>query len=275
MRSLALVYGGLLVLEPLCALAQRLWPSGEAPRVFARERRLDWLYWLVTPLLTGVLTRAATIGALAVAVVAIDHDLDPQTFWSWFHARSPIGRQPLWLQAVEVLVLSDFLGYWSHRLRHTRMLWPLHAVHHAPERLDWLAAARMHPFDDLIDNVLVGLPVLLLGFDPLLFLALDPLLLLHTLYLHMAVRWRLGPLGHLLVSPVMHRWHHARDPVTQNANFGGVLSIWDRLFATWRVPARAPDAFGVDEALPERLPETLRAQLWQPILRLARFRQPK
>src|SRR5262245_26527076 len=33
-------------------------------------------------------------------------------------------------------VLVDYLYYWNHRWLHCRLLWPAHAVHHTPERMD-------------------------------------------------------------------------------------------------------------------------------------------
>ena len=46
---------------------------------------------------------------------------------------------PLSLQAVLILALVDFVGYWMHRWLHGRRLWRFHAVHHSSVDLDWLA----------------------------------------------------------------------------------------------------------------------------------------
>ena len=64
--------------------------------------------------------------------------------------RSAVAGQPFWLQLLEVVVLSDFLVYWGHRLQHrVGFLWRFHAVHHSAEHLDWLAAHREHPLDSV------------------------------------------------------------------------------------------------------------------------------
>lgn len=268
MISWALVYVGLAIFAPLCALAQRLWPASDPlPRPFDRSRRLDWAYWLVTPLATGLLTRVTTLGFGATIALALGmHLRDAHDLFEVFHARSPIAAWPFAMQCVVALVLADFVSYWSHRLRHHARFFPLHAVHHAPAQLDWLAAARMHPLDDLVDNVAVTLPILLLGFDSRIFLALGPLLIVHTLYLHSSVRLSLGRLRYVIASPDFHRWHHAVDVAAQNANFGGVLSIWDVLFGTFRMPPERATSFGLDG---EPLPESLLDQLIEPLRRLA------
>jgi sterol desaturase/sphingolipid hydroxylase (fatty acid hydroxylase superfamily) len=266
MISWVVVYVGFAALGPLCALMQVLAPASDPlPRVFARSRRVDWAYWIVTPLFTGLLTRVTTLGIAAVIAFALGlvfHDAND--LMDAFHARSPIAHWPFAVQALVAFLITDFVSYWSHRLRHHRLFFPLHAVHHAPSTLDWLAAARMHPLDDLADNVLVGLPILLLGFDPSIFVMMGPLLIIHTLYLHASVRLDLGPLRYVLASPDFHRAHHSVDVAARDTNFGGVLSIWDVMFGTFRMRERAT-VFGLDGA---PLPETLFGQLIEPIRRL-------
>jgi sterol desaturase/sphingolipid hydroxylase (fatty acid hydroxylase superfamily) len=61
-----------------------------------------------------------------------------------------IQSQPFFVQIIEVLLLSDFLIYWGHRLQHrVDFLWRFHKVHHSAEHLDWLAAHREHPLDSI------------------------------------------------------------------------------------------------------------------------------
>lgn len=272
MLSLAIVYLGLAAIAPLCALAQRLAPAGRPPRALARGRALDWIYWVVTPIGTGILTRAATLAIAAAIALALGVPrAELGELLEVFHARSalPFGALPLAAQLAIAIVIADFVSYWSHRLRHHAAFFPLHAVHHSARELDWLAAARMHPLDDLFDNVVVTLPILLLGFDPVVFVAIGPILLLHTLYLHAAFRLPLGPLRFVIATPDFHRWHHATLREAQGANFGGVLAIWDVLFGTFRMPRdRAPEAFGLEAR--DAIPETLAGHLLEPILRIAR-----
>ena len=83
-----------------------------------------------------------------------------------FQFRATITRQPFWLQAIEVLVLSDVLIYWGHRIQHKfDFLWRFHEVHHTTESLDWLAAHREHPIDSIYTVGIINLPALILGFD--------------------------------------------------------------------------------------------------------------
>jgi hypothetical protein len=76
----------------------------------------------------------------------------------------PVAAQPRWLQAVEIYLLVDFMDYWLHRLFHTGVWWPFHAVHHSSEDLDWLSAVRVHPVNEAVNKLAPAVPLLLLGF---------------------------------------------------------------------------------------------------------------
>src|SRR5690606_20690391 len=57
---------------------------------------------------------------------------------------------PLVAQIICVVFLSDFLIYWAHRFSHRNaFLWRFHKIHHTAETLDWLAAFREHPIDNM------------------------------------------------------------------------------------------------------------------------------
>lgn len=139
-------------------------------------------------------------------------------------------------------LLLAFLGaelftYGAHRAMHeVPGLWRFHAVHHAPQRLDWLKAFRQHPLDVAIHAVAASLPGLLLG-APLSGLgALIVLRRLYTAFLHANVRLGLGPLAHLLATPAFHHAHHSHDPRLFNANYASTFPFLDHLFGTFRSP---------------------------------------
>ena len=141
--ALALVFG----------LLERAFPARPEQPILRRGFATDLAYFLGQYLLWSALALLAlqllqrNIEALTPAAV-----------------RAAVAAQPLWLQAVEVLVLSDLTIYWGHRLQHrVPLLWRFHAVHHSAEHLDWLAAHREHPLDGMLTQLAVNAPALLLG----------------------------------------------------------------------------------------------------------------
>jgi sterol desaturase/sphingolipid hydroxylase (fatty acid hydroxylase superfamily) len=176
-------------------------------------------------------------------------------------------QQPEWLQVVEVLVGGDLIGYWLHRAFHTnRRLWPFHAVHHSTPMLDWVAAAREHPVDKLVHQVLTVIPFFLLGFQPAILAAYAPFLTIYPILLHANVRWGFGPLRWAIASPAWHRWHHASEAQALDKNFSGLFPFIDVLFGTAYFPHRAPKRFGLADGLE---PHGLWAQLLYPFRQTA------
>ena len=186
---MATTYFALLLSSALILLWE--WRAGKrSPRTLVQTRVDKWYWFFVTPFITGVLTRATTFGVL-VAVTSSGKSSLPQTF---------ISSTPALFQFGIALILADAVGYVSHRIRHTQLWWRFHAIHHSATSLDALAAARMHPLDDMLDNTLVGATLLLLGFDWQVYAWMGPLLLLHTAFTHSNMQRGWGRLEYFIVT---------------------------------------------------------------------------
>ena len=74
----------------------------------------------------------------------------------------------------------------------------------------------------------------------------------------------------MFLSPHYHQLHHSVDPNHYDRNFGQVLSIWDRLFGTLKVPGPNQDfAFGLIHSEHDEY-QSLRRLYWLPIRKAAR-----
>jgi sterol desaturase/sphingolipid hydroxylase (fatty acid hydroxylase superfamily) len=176
--------------------------------------------------------------------------------------RAGVAAQPWWLQAVEVVVLSDFLIYWGHRLQHrVDFLWRFHKVHHSAEHLDWLAAHREHPLDSVYTIGLINLPAFVLGFPLETLAGLAAFRGVWAIYIHSNVRLPLpAPLRVLIGAPELHHWHHDRD--RRAGNYANISPLMDVLFGTYVCPPHEPERFGIDEAFPR----SYHGQLLHPLL---------
>lgn len=161
-----------------------------------------------------------------------------------------ISAQPIWLQAIEVLLLSDILVYWGHRLQHKwDFLWRFHKVHHSSEHLDWLAAHREHPLDSIYTVGLINLPAILMGFDLNALVLIVAFRGIWAIYIHSNVRIPLGPLKLFIGSPELHHWHH--DKERDRGNYANISPLMDVIFGTYVCPPKEPDAFGIKEDFPK------------------------
>ena len=160
-----------------------------------------------------------------------------------------IQAQPWWLQALEVIFLSDLLIYWGHRLQHrVDFLWRFHKVHHSAEHLDWLAAHREHPLDSLYTIGLINLPAFIMGFPLETIAGVIAFRGIWAIYIHSNVRLPLGPLRMLIGAPELHHWHH--DLNRDAGNYANISPLMDIIFGTYTCPEEEPEHFGIKEAFP-------------------------
>jgi sterol desaturase/sphingolipid hydroxylase (fatty acid hydroxylase superfamily) len=152
------------------------------------------------------------------------------------------------------LFLVYELGYWAyHYLSHKiPILWEFHKVHHTAEVLSPMTNFRMHPVDSLafhnfmavFTGVASGVASYVLAIEPGSIIVLDNtnIILLAfvfvTVHLQHSHFWiaATGPLGHTLMSPAHHQFHHSTNPKHFDKNFGSCLAVWDWLFGTLVVP---------------------------------------
>lgn len=234
---------GLVVLAVVFSILERVGRSLPSKPLLRRERLTDLGWWFFTPWVSRTASTIAVFIAVAFLTLVVR---EPSP--AWFE------RQPIVLQIVELLVLADLLGYAAHRLFHGRALWPFHAIHHSAEDLDWLAATRVHPVNEIGNRLIQVIPLYLLGFRGTALAAIVPLLTFYALFVHANLRWDFGPLRYVIASPVFHRWHHTRAAEGRDKNFAGLFPWIDALFGTLYLPRdRQPTTFGVDEPVPRRL----------------------
>lgn len=137
------------------------------------------------------------------------------------------------LNFIVCLFFVDFMYYIFHRLHHSvRIFWTLHSVHHGDNKLNLSTALRVSWFEQLY-IYLIFVPIILVGFHPLTIFLAFYLLSEYQFYCH-SQYFRLPRVFNLfLITPNNHRTHHDNIHAHQASNYGGVFSIWDRMFGTY------------------------------------------
>ncbi len=152
---------------------------------------------------------------------------------------------------IAALILLDGWHYLFHVLAHKiPWLWRFHVMHHNATHLEATVAMRFHAAEIAV-QCLLSLPVyLLLGvtiFEVLLYqVVLLPIAMFHHADVRLA-GWFDRALRAVIVTPDMHRLHHSKWERETDSNFAAVLSVWDRIFGSyrWREDAAAVD-IGID-----------------------------
>jgi sterol desaturase/sphingolipid hydroxylase (fatty acid hydroxylase superfamily) len=259
-HSLVQITIGLVLLSVLFWIIERVCGASKGKPWFRRQWLTDVGWWFFLPLVGKWFTRFAVFvpAAILIALGVTQAETLQQRLYTGF---GPVGAQPLWLQALQIYLISDFFSYWTHRLFHGGRWWPFHAVHHSSEDLDWLGSVRVHPVNEFVNKFVQVTPLLLLGYNPLAVGSAPFFLTLYAIFLHANVNWSFGPLKYVIATPVFHRWHHSKDKEAWDKNFAGLFPFWDLVFGTFYMPKdRLPENFGILEPMPASLP----GQLIQP-----------
>ncbi|HRK07406.1 MAG TPA: sterol desaturase family protein [Pseudobdellovibrionaceae bacterium] len=147
------------------------------------------------------------------------------------------------------LLLNDFVYYWHHRLMHqTSLLWTVHVVHHQPEHFNLSMGTRLSFFNKAL-TYWFYLPLAIVGVPPLLMLSAGWTNGLYQAYSHLGSRIGNSWVELLFVTPRTHAFHHAKDLKWRDVHYGGMLTVWDRMFGTWKSPEGDLAAFGVEGSL--------------------------
>jgi sterol desaturase/sphingolipid hydroxylase (fatty acid hydroxylase superfamily) len=150
---------------------------------------------------------------------------------------------PAWTAVVAGIVLLDLAIYVQHAIFHAvPALWRLHRMHHADLDIDVTTGARFHPAEIALSLLIKFAVIAALGVPPLAVVLFEVLLNATSMFNHSNVRIppALEPaLRWLLVTPDMHRVHHSIERDETNSNFSFNLSLWDRLFGSYRAQPRA------------------------------------
>jgi sterol desaturase/sphingolipid hydroxylase (fatty acid hydroxylase superfamily) len=161
----------------------------------------------------------------------------PGAFWLYEHRLIDWDFRD-WPAYVALFFILEFAYYWFHRASHRVRLWWLnHSVHHSPNDFTLAAAYRLGWTGRITLSLVFFVPIAWLGFHPVLVAVALGINLLYQFWIHAEWIPKLGFLEGILNTPSAHRVHHASNVEYLDANYGGVLVIFDRMFGTY-IPER-------------------------------------
>jgi sterol desaturase/sphingolipid hydroxylase (fatty acid hydroxylase superfamily) len=213
-----------------------LWELLAPRRTLARGRRGRW--WAnfgLTVAGTVFIRLALPLAAVGAAFWAQRNGIGIFNHWT----TPPYIALPLSLVALDALIYAQHVAF--HRFG---LLWRLHKVHHADPDIDVTTGIRFHPLEILASMLVKMVAVAALGCPPVAVLLFEVVLNGTAMFNHGNVR--LGErfdrvLRLFIVTPDMHLVHHSAHRDEQMRNFGFNLSLWDRLFSTYRESPRDGD----------------------------------
>jgi sterol desaturase/sphingolipid hydroxylase (fatty acid hydroxylase superfamily) len=190
----------------------------------------SWTSRIATNFALGLLN---TVLSKLVIVALLTWVWHQQTWPGLFHA-IPIP----WIVGVLSFLVLDIYRYGWHVLMH---LWPLgwrfHRVHHSERAMNISTAYRFHFIEVMVSYFPLIFLIWLFGISPIALLVYEVLFTAVEVFQHSnwAIPVKVDRLiAHLLITPNLHRVHHSQIVKETNSNYGSLLSIWDRVFGTFR-----------------------------------------
>ncbi len=205
------------------------WELVAPRRTLTQSKARRWLNNLglvaVNSLLLRILFPAATAG------------------FAFYAARNQIGLLNSieiadWISIIIALIFLDLSIYIQHVVFHKiPFLWRFHHIHHLDLDFDVTTGLRFHPVEMLLSMLIKILIVLLMGVPVVAAMLFEVILSTAALFSHGNVTLP-GKIDFvlrlMLVTPDMHRIHHSCEREETDSNYGFNLSLWDRIFKTYR-----------------------------------------
>ena len=201
---------------------EKLFKHRKDQPVFRAEWQTDFHHFIVNHMIVGFVLLAT--------------NLMVHKFFGWAGndgIRGWVQGLPFWVGVLLIVLVADFVQYWTHRAYHeVPVLWRLHAVHHSAKSMDWLAGSRQHIVELIITRTLVLAPIFVLGFSKEVIDAYILIVGFQAVFNHANVSVRLGPLRYIIVTPNFHHWHHSQDQAALDRNYAAHFAFLDYIFGT-------------------------------------------
>ncbi|HQV06940.1 MAG TPA: sterol desaturase family protein [Chitinophagaceae bacterium] len=173
----------------------------------------------------------------------------------------------------------DFSSWLVHWIMHkVKPLWRFHLIHHSDNSVDVTTGLRHHPGDSILRGIFFMLLIFVAGAPMYGVMIYQTFLVLATAFTHANVNMpkHLDKiLSYILVSPNMHKVHHHYQQPYTDSNYGAVLSIWDRLFGTFKKLDIRHIKYGLDKYYPNEKDEDFMALMKKPFQPLESNNSPQ
>lgn len=151
---------------------------------------------------------------------------------------------------ISFIVLDFFGGWLVHIVEHkVPLLWRFHIIHHADNNIDVTSGLRHHPGESILRGLFFFAGILVSGAPMYTVMIFQTILVFATAFTHANISLPRSVdrlLSYVIVSPNMHKVHHHWKQPFTDSNYGAILSIWDRIFGTFKKLDPKDIRYGLD-----------------------------
>ena len=206
--------------------------------------------------------------ALALVIIGISDWCEANQFGIVWWGNS----NTVWTIIISLMVLDFFGGWLVHIVEHkVKFLWRFHIVHHADNNVDVTTGLRHHPVESVVRGLFFFIAVFVSGAPMYAVMIFQTLLVIATQITHANIslpKWLDTAATYIFVSPNMHKVHHHWKQPYTDSNYGGILSIWDRLLGTFMKLEPKDIRYGLDRYYPNDKDEDFATLIKKPFKKL-------
>jgi sterol desaturase/sphingolipid hydroxylase (fatty acid hydroxylase superfamily) len=167
------------------------------------------------------------------------------------------------------ILIVDFFGGWLvHIVEHKlKFLWRFHVIHHADNNVDVTTGLRHHPVESVVRGIFFFIGIVVCGAPMYAVMIYQTLLVFFTAFEHANIslpKWLDNAMSYFFISPNMHKVHHHWKQPYTDSNYGAIISIWDRLFGTYKYLDKQQLRYGIDKDYPNEKDENILLLLKKP-----------
>ena len=138
-----------------------------------------------------------------------------------------------WLAILVTFIAVDLMWYVYHRISHrVSLVWAAHLIHHQSTEYNFSVNFAISPFGFFV-RIFVYSTLVLFGLTPEDIILANALNAFYQYILHSELWPEFKGMEKVLVTPRFHQLHHSSVHEHLDTNYGGMFSIWDRIFGTY------------------------------------------
>ncbi len=152
--------------------------------------------------------------------------------WPW-RIFEPIENR--WIALLVTFIAVDFMWYVYHRLSHrVSLIWAAHLIHHQSTEYNFSVNFAISPFGFFV-RIFVYSTLVLIGLTPEDIILANAINAFYQYILHSELWPEFKGFEKVFVTPKFHQLHHSSVHEHLDTNYGGMFSVWDRMFGTYHM----------------------------------------
>lgn len=140
-----------------------------------------------------------------------------------------------WLAFGITFFAVDLMWYIYHRISHrVSLIWAAHLIHHQSVEYNFSVNFAISPFGFFI-RIFIYSILVLFGLTPEDIILANAINAFYQYLLHSELWPQFSGWEKFFVTPKFHQIHHSSVHDHLDTNYGGIFSIWDRIFGTYHM----------------------------------------